>query len=103
MTHPSRLLQVTQANLDYRHLYVTEAQDFFPSDVFGGANKTEAAPRTVRLLFGSEAVDTDIDQTKNIFRRRSWVGRFFDANRVRAGDRIRLEQLEPYVYRVSKV
>ena len=103
MALASRLLTVTQANLDNNHLYVTEARDLFPEDVFGGSDETQAAPRTVRVQFGCESVDTDIDRTKNIFRRRAWVARFFDANRVQAGDQIQLEQVEPYLYRVSKV
>src|SRR5438105_4263246 len=103
MTPRSRILTVTQANLDNNHLYVTAARDFFPADVFGGSNKTQAAPRTLRVQFGDEVVVTDIDRTKNIFRRRGGVGRFFDANRVQAGDRILLAQVEPYLYRVSKV
>ena len=103
MALASRLLTVTQANLDNNHLYVTEARDLFPEDVFGGSDKTQAAPRTVRIQFGEEVVDTDIDRTKNIFRRRGWVARFFDTNRVQPGDRVQLEQLEPYLYRVSKV
>lgn len=103
MAHTSRLLTVTRANRAYNHFYLTAARDLFPEDVFGGSNKTQAAPRTVRIQFGSEAVDTDIDRTKNIFRRRAWVARFFDASRVQPGDRIQLEQLEPYLYRVSRV
>ena len=71
-------------------------------DVQGGEDKSRAAPRTVRVLWGSEAVDTDIDRGKHIFRRRGWVGRFFKEARVRAGDRVLLEQLEPYQYRVSR-
>jgi hypothetical protein len=56
----------------------------------------------VRILWDGEAVETDIDQTKNIFRKRGWVARFFDAHRVRAGDRLVLEQLAPYLYRLAR-
>jgi hypothetical protein len=97
-----RYLTVTQGNLDNAHLYLTEVLDLFPADVLGGPNETHAAPRTVRVVWGSEVVETDIDRDKKIFRRRDWVRRFFDANRITAGDRVLLEQLEPYQYRVSK-
>jgi hypothetical protein len=92
MTPFVRYLTVTQGNLDNSHLYLTEALDLFPPDVLGGPDKTQAAPRTVRVLWGTEAVDTDIVRDKNIFRRRRWVRRFFDANRIGAGDRVVLEQ-----------
>jgi hypothetical protein len=99
----SRFLTVTQGNIDNRHLYLTDVLDLFPAEVLGGEDEARAAPRTVRVLWGSDAVDTDIDRTKNIFRRRGWVGRFFAEARVQAGDRVLLEQLELYLYRVSRM
>lgn len=102
MSVVSRYLIVTQGNLDNNHLYLTEVLDIFPEDVFGGPDASQAAPRAVRVRWGDEVVETDIDRTKNIFRKRGWVASFFDANRVQAGDRILLEQIEPYLYRVSK-
>jgi hypothetical protein len=98
----SRLLTVTQGNINHNHLYLRLVLDLFPTNVFGGANSSQAAPRTVRILWGRESVETDIDRTKTIFRRWSWVGRFFKENCIRAGDQVMLEQLEPYLYRVSR-
>jgi hypothetical protein len=102
MAITSRCLTITQGNIDNNHMYLTEVMDMFPDDVLGGHDKSQAAPRTVRVLFSGEAVDTDVVREKNIFRRRGWVRRFFDANRIAAGDRVCLEQLEPYLYRVSR-
>jgi hypothetical protein len=99
----SRYLTITQGNLDHRHVYLTECMDIFPADVLGGSNKGEAAPRTVRLQYGSESVDTDIVRDKNMFRRRDWVPAFFAACGVVAGGRVLLEQLDPYSYRISGV
>src|SRR5438874_13836777 len=98
----SHHLTVTQGNIANNHLYLTEVLDMFPEDVLGGPEASQAAPRTVRVQWGAEVIETDVDRTKNIFRKRGWVGRFFDENRIQAGDRILLEQLEPYLYRVSK-
>ncbi len=98
----SRLLTVSQGNIDNSHLYLTEVMDLFPADVMGGEDEARAAPRTVRVLCGSDVVDTDIDRRKHIFRRRSWVGRFFKDACVQAGDQVLLEQLEPYLYRVYR-
>jgi hypothetical protein len=102
MAAVSRVLTVTQGNLDNSHLYLTEVLDLFPADVFGRPDASRAAPQTVRVHWGDEVVETDIDQAKNIFRKRGWIARFFDANRIQAGDRVLLEQIEPYQYRVSK-
>jgi hypothetical protein len=99
----SRFLTVTQGNIDNSHLYLTECIDMFPEDAKGGPDESQAAPRTVRVQLGEEFVDTDIVCDKNIFRRRGWVGRFFNEACVQAGDRVLLEQLGPYVYRVSRV
>src|SRR5262245_15860455 len=101
MAIASRILTLKQGNLDNHHLYLTKVLDLFPKDVLGGSDATRAG-RLVRIHWGDEVVETDIDRTKNIFRKRSWLGKFFDANRIRVGDQVLLEQLGPYVYRVSK-
>ena len=98
----SRHLMITQGNLDNSHMYLTECMDLFPEDTLGGPDESQAAPRTVRVHWGDEFVDTDIVRDKHIFRRRGWVRQFFSAARVTAGDWVLLEQLEPYSYRVSK-
>ncbi len=102
MAITSRHLTITQGNLDNSHMYLTECIDIFPEDVLGGADESQAAPRTVRVNWGTDVVDTDIVRDKHIFRRRGWVRQFFSEARVTAGDQILLEQLEPYSYRVSK-
>ena len=101
MAIATRTLAITQGNIDNSHIYLTEALDIFPQDVFGGPNESHVAPRLVRVTWGDESVETDI--VKHIFRRRGWVSRFFSANQIKAGDQILLEQLDPYQYRVSKV
>ena len=98
----SHYLTLTQANLDHGHIYLTQCKDIFPPDAFGGPNKSELAPRTVEVLWGSARVDTDIVRKRNFFRQRGWVRQFFAENQMVAGDRVLLEQLGPYSYRVSK-
>jgi len=95
-------LTITQGNLDNSHMYLTRVMDIFPADVMGGNNKMHSAPKTVCVYWGDDRVDTDIVRDKHMFRRRGWVRRFFEANRIAAGDRVLLEQLGPYVCRVSK-
>jgi hypothetical protein len=94
-------LTVSQGNINNNHLYLTEAMELFPGDALGGHNRKHAA-KVVRVLWGNETVETDIDRAKHMFRRRGWVRRFFEANGIVAGDRVLLEQLGPHLYRVSK-
>jgi DNA polymerase III subunit epsilon len=102
MAIASRLITITQGNLDHNHMYITDVADLFPEDVIGGPDESQAAPRTVRVHWGSGTVDTDIVRDKNIFRRRGWVRQFFSEARIVAGDRVLLERIEPYIFRVSK-
>jgi hypothetical protein len=95
-------LTITQGNINHSHIYLTGLMKVFPDDVMGGNNREHAAAKVVCVHWGHDRVYTDIDRAKHMFRRRGWVRRFFEANRIMAGDRVLLEQLEPYVYRVSK-
>ncbi len=97
-----RVLTVTQGNVNNNHLYLTEALDLFPPDVLGGPDSARAG-RTVRVEWNDESVDTDVVKARKIFRRRGWIKCFFAANRIAAGDRVLLEQVGPYRFRLSKV
>ena len=97
----SRDLTITQGNLGNRHMTLTECMDIFPADVFSLSDGSHVASRTVRVHFGKEWVDTDIVRDKNIFYRRGWVRDFFAKSGIVAGDRVLLEQLDLYSYRVS--
>jgi hypothetical protein len=73
----SRYLTITQGNIDNSHMYLTQCMDMFPDDVLGGTDESQEAPRTVRVQWGDDVVETDIVRDKHIFRRRGWVRRFF--------------------------
>ena len=96
----SRLLSVTQGNVANNHFSLRGAIDLFAADALG-ATKDQAG-RPVRVLWGSETVETDIVKSRQIFRRRGWVAKFFAQEGIVAGDRILLEHLGPDEYRVSK-
>lgn len=97
----TRLLTLTQANIDNGHMYLTECMGIFPKDTLGGTNESQAAPRKVQIHFGGAVATTDIDQGKRIFRSRCFR-QFFAENSLVEGDRVLLEQLEAYKYRLSK-
>ena len=72
--------------------------DFFPKDTIGGRSAQHAA-RALVLSFGLDhAIKTDIDGGKQIFRKRAWVRTFLRAHRLKAGDRVVIEELGPYRY-----
>jgi hypothetical protein len=101
MAGTRRYLTINQANLDHGHIYLAECMDLFPSDAVGGANKKSLAARTVQVDYGSGHVNTDVVGNKKILRRRGWVRSFFRENNLHAGDRVVLERLGPYSYRLS--
>jgi len=103
MPGEARVIHIGQPNLDHRHLYLTGCMDLFPEDVLGGPNKSHAAARTVRVEYGHESVETDVVRGKRIFRRRKWVREFFTRTGMADGDRVLLEQLDPYSYRVTRL
>jgi hypothetical protein len=94
-------IAITQGNINNNHFYLTKVIKFFPEDVIGGPNKKQQA-RQVRLHWGNETIQTDVDGTKHIFRRRGWIGKFFKDNCTVAGDRIILTRIDSHTYRVEK-
>jgi hypothetical protein len=100
MTLPRHYLTVSQGNLNNHHLYLAKILELFPEDVLGGSDAGQAAPGCVRIYCDDEVIETDIDRTKKIFRKRSWLGRFFNRHRIQPGAHVLLERIEPYVYRL---
>jgi DNA polymerase III subunit epsilon len=95
---------LTAANLKSHHFYITPFKSRLPSDLIGGTNDSELAPRQALIDWGAGApVETDIPSDKNMFRRRGWVGEFFARNGARSGDTVRVEEIRPYHYKVSLV
>ena len=102
---PARLvgkITINDANLCHKHFYLADLIDGFPADVVGGANRSKEARNTVLLDWGGlEPERTDIDGKKKIFRKRRWVGLFYELNRASAGDRVLIHEIGPYHYRIS--
>lgn len=95
---------VTQGNIDNNHIYLRSIFGRFPVDAKGGSNKASAAREEIIVDWGGpETVRTDLDGEKKFFRARGWIGDFYKLNRAKAGDKVRIEETEPYRYRVSVV
>ena len=95
------IVELTGGNVRNAHIYLREALGFFPADSIGGSHAGEAAsPITLRLT--AEAIETDIDGSKFIFRDRGAIRRFFDQQNVEEGDLILIEREQPRTYSISK-
>ena len=80
-------IRLTQGNLNNDHFYLTSCLAMFPSDSIGGSNAMEKANRLLKLQpVGGEELETDIDGTKNIFRKRAWVSAMFQRANAKSGD-----------------
>jgi hypothetical protein len=95
------IIEVTGGNVRNSHVYLRGAFGLFPDDAIGGGN-TSSAARPITLKVGAESVETDIDETKAIFRERGAIRRFFETEAVGEGDLVLLERLDERSYRLSK-
>jgi hypothetical protein len=94
--------QITQGNIDNNHFYLRSFIERFPPDLVGGSNKRELASRMATVHWnGGDPITTDIDGSKKFFRSRGWIGDFFRLNKVAAGDKVVIDELAPYQYRVT--
>ena len=101
MENNYRIIDITEGSYNSNYLKLSNISEFFPSDVFGGTSKNQAVPNTIEISWGSEEkVRTDIAEDKRIFRKRGWIGKFFKENELYPGDKVGIEKIEPYRYRV---
>ncbi|MGY3138429.1 hypothetical protein ACVWZM_009111 [Bradyrhizobium sp. USDA 4501] len=95
-------VEITDGNIANNHIYLRSFFDRFPADAIGGSNKATRAKRDLTIDWGgAEPVQTDLDGEKKFFRARGWIGAFYQLHRARAGDRVVVEEIAAYRYRVS--
>jgi DNA (cytosine-5)-methyltransferase 1 len=105
----SRIIEITKADITNNKLNIRPCgEGFFPKDTFGGPSEEFRAPRQVRLWAEAitEPIDTDLvcensGRPRWIFRARSWVGKFVEANRLNAGNKILIMRIGQYDYRIT--
>ena len=95
------IVEVTGGNVRNHHINLRGAFGLFPDDALGGSNEA-AAGTTLQVTFGSELVETDIDEGKAIFRERGAVRRFFENESVVEGDLVLIERTGPRAFEVRK-
>lgn len=95
-------VEITDGNITNKHIYLRSFFDRFPADAIGGSNKATRAKRDLTIDWGgAEPVETDLDGQKKFFRARGWIGAFYQLHRAQAGDRVVIEEVAAYRYRVS--
>jgi hypothetical protein len=95
------IIKLTQGNLNNDHLYLTGVMDLFPAAAVGGSSEADRASQLLEVHSGIGApVITDIAGDKKIFRKRAWVGEFFERHQLAAGDCVVVERTGPHRYHV---
>lgn len=93
---------LTKGNLNNNHFYLTNCLSLFPAASIGGKSAAEQAPQMLKIRPTSgEEVLTDIDGTKNIFRKRAWVGKMFKDFEAKVGDVVQIHKLSESVFEVQ--
>jgi hypothetical protein len=107
--HRKRLICVNAANLRANHLYLTGHADFFPADSYGAPTAKGTLGKLLRLDVAGLAapVMTDIPteagtgKPRRFFRKRAWVGEFFQKHGIKPGDTIAIERVSSHRFRVT--
>src|SRR3546814_7558532 len=95
-------VEITDGNIANNHIYLRAFVDRCPAEAIGGSNKATRAKRDLTIEWGgTDPVQTDLDGQKEFFRARGWIGAFYRLYCVRAGDRVVVEEIAAYRYRVS--
>jgi hypothetical protein len=96
------VVEVSGGNVRNHHINLRGAFGLFPDDAFGGSNEA-AAGMAITARFGAESVQTDVDETKAIFRERGAVRRFFEKEQVQEGDLLMIERTSERSFQISKI
>jgi hypothetical protein len=95
------IIEVTGGNVRNHHINLRGTFGLFPDDALGGNNKNSAAAE-IELRIGKIVVQTDIDETKAIFRERSAIRQFFEEENVVEGDLVLIERVGARAFEISK-
>lgn len=95
------IIEVTGGNIRNNHINLRGAFGLFPEDCLGGNNEASAG-KPITLEIAGDTVDTDIDETKAIFRERGAIRQLFESEKIEEGGLILIQRMKPRTYRVSK-
>ena len=95
------IIEVSGGNVRNHPINLRGTYGLFPDDCLGGRNATAAA-KTVTLEISGETAESDIDESKAIFRERGAIRQSFEKQDVVEGDLVLIERVEGRTFRVSK-
>ena len=101
----SRIIELSPSDVKNKKIRVSSCgKHFFPEDVFGDSSlkKGKSGKKITLILHGIDTpIKTDIPSDKKIFRSRYWVKDFFDKNKLKPSDKLRLERISRRTYRIK--
>jgi DNA modification methylase len=108
IANSKRFVSLTAGNLRNHHLYISGYHDFFPQECYGQSSAKKGTGQKLTLIVDGLAnpVETDIatnrdsQRPRDFFRKRAWVGRFFQCHKLHQGDMVAIERVDHYTYRV---
>ena len=100
-----RLVSITKGNLIHKHVYLSGHHDFLPNECYGESSRTKGIGTELELVVEGleQPVQTDIGmngsngKTRNFFRSRKWVRKFFEKHDIREGDVIAIENYRNHI------
>jgi hypothetical protein len=101
---PDRIaIPITEGMLNNSYIPLGNHLGFFPTDAVGEANARDGQGTMLTVHFAGlpDPVETDIAGIHKDFRRRSPVGKFLAHHGLRPGDKIAIEKISNYEYRVQ--
>lgn len=84
---------LTARNIRNGHIYLKACLNAFPDACIGGPNASRAGEPLLLDWGDGEAIETDIDGDKKIFRKRGWARAFFRRERARPGDAVVISRI----------
>lgn len=102
---PERItIPLTQGNINNNHVYLARYLDFFPADAIGEPNRQAGQGTPLKLQFegfpGAETTDITRDHKSFRVRGKRWR-EFFERHGLRAGDKVAIERISAYEYRIA--
>ena len=104
---PDRIgIPLTQGNISNSHVYLARHLGFFPADAIGGPNKQAGQGTPLKLHFegfpSTETTDITSRSQKLPDPGKPWQ-KFFERHDLRAGDKVAIERISAYEYRVVPI
>lgn len=87
----SAIVELTEANIRYGHIYIRGALHLFPDDAVGGQNRSSGTGKPIIVTFTpGRTITTDIEGRGRFIRDRSATPDFLARSGARAGDKVRI-------------